>query len=200
MSVIDWPKQITGVIEGAPFLVSSSQSSGRGLDNRQQIVGGENSYWEINITVGKLIRENIPVFRAFIHSLKGRQNSFRFRAWNSFSLPVSGPIPDGGESYISQSAPAGSTIIDVSGYSGENIAVGGLFSINDFLHEVQSNDDGLISFLPPLRQTVSVGDAVKMSGPTVLLRLQSDTAGKMSQSGMRYASPVSFIAEEVFDR
>lgn len=200
MTVIDWPAGICGIIEGSPFLSVSSVSAGPGLDGDEQIVGRENSVWEIKITAGRLIRERIPAWRAFIHSLRGRENPFRFTVWNTFSLPVSGPIPDGGICIVADDAPAGSTIAILSGYSGENINVGGYFSINDFLYEVQSNVAGVVSFLPPLRQAVTVGDQVKISGPTILLRLANDDDGRVYPTGMRFASPVTFTAKEVFQR
>ncbi|KAB6716273.1 hypothetical protein [Roseobacter sp. TSBP12] len=200
MTVIDWPLDINGRIEGSPFLSMTSVTAGPGLDGDEQIVGRENGVWEVKITTGKLIRETIPVWRAFIHSLRGRQNPFRFKVWNSFALPISGPIPDGGICIVAADAPAGSTIINLSGYSGENINPGGYFSINDFLYEVQSNASGVVSFLPPLRMSVAVGDEVKISGPTILLRLSNDSDGRAYPTGMRYAAPVTFTAKEVFQR
>jgi hypothetical protein len=200
MTVIDWPAWATGKVEAFPYLETTNQSGGVGMDAIEQIVSGENRKWVMRITVGKLNHRHLIKWRSFIHSLQGRANPFRFQVWNSFALPISGPIPDGGISTVSTAAPIGSTIIDLSGYSGENISVGGLFSINDFLYEVSNNDAGSVTFIPPLREAVSEGAEVKISGPTILFRLAKDEGGRIYPQGMRAAQPVSFSAVECFQR
>lgn len=111
-----------------------------------------------------------------------------------FSLPTfQDPV-------VAADVPVGQRQMRLDGYLGLFLARGAFFSINDFLYRVWTNDDGLITFNPPLREAVSEGDEVRVIFPRTRLRLSDDDGWQTFIEYMRWGRETSIALEEVFDR
>lgn len=83
----------------------------------------------------------------------------------------------------------------------EGIRIGVRFSVSNFLHEVISIGADKITFEPPLRKAVSIGDSINFTDPRIRVRLSSDGGGAVpvNRIGM-ISSGVTVNFTEVFER
>lgn len=109
-------------------------------------------------------------------------------------------LPDVREPITLRPASEGATEIYLDRPLGRSLTPGTRFSINDFLYQVDTNDDGRIEFAPPLREDVAANADVKVSRPTVLLRLTSDDGYEPFERYGRFVDPQTIELEEEFDR
>lgn len=109
-------------------------------------------------------------------------------------------LPDHNEPVAVAAAAAGVSAIRLNGFLGRNIAVGAFFSINDFLYRVEANDDGAVTFNPPLRQAVLAGAPVNVSTPRVRVRLQDKADWRPFCEYFRNGQPMTVNVIEAFDR
>lgn len=109
-------------------------------------------------------------------------------------------LPDPSEPTVVADAVVGAMSIQLDGYIGRNASVGARFSINDFLYEIETNDDGAITFSPPLREAVAAGAVVAISNPTILVRLTTDQDWRPFTQYGRINKPMTVNVFEAFDR
>lgn len=109
-------------------------------------------------------------------------------------------LPDYSEPITISAVSVGQSKIHLSGYLGRNIAVGAFFSINDYLYRVEENQDGLITFNPPLRAAVLAGVRVDVSRPKILVRLLDGTVWRPFCEYFRNGQPMKLEVTEAFDR
>lgn len=109
-------------------------------------------------------------------------------------------LPTYDEPTVSADAAEGATSISLSGLIGAQLEPGARFSINDFLYQVDENTAGVVTFAPPLRESVAVGDAVKVSYPTIQMRLTSDDGYEPFEQFGRQVASTTLMLEEEFER
>lgn len=85
----EWPIGIKCPVTTSWFLKSTTTSSGRGLDGREQVISRENRFWTASLTVPKIWKKDIPKWYAFVDSLRGRAVPFRIPVCNPYA-PKSG--------------------------------------------------------------------------------------------------------------
>lgn len=109
-------------------------------------------------------------------------------------------LPDADEPTAREDVAVGATSIRLVGFLGQFMTPFTRFSINDFLYQVETNDFGRITFAPPLREAVTEGASVKVSRPTVLLRLSSDDGFEPFERFGNWVEPTTMDLEEEFQR
>lgn len=109
-------------------------------------------------------------------------------------------LPEVDDPIAVSSGETGASRIRVDGYIGRNLAVGAVFSHNDFLYRVADNLDGSLRFNPPLRQTISLGEVISVNTPSILVRLSEDDGARPFREIGRRGRPTTIRVEEVFDR
>lgn len=126
--------------------------------------------------------------------------STRFSDGVSFGDGSGFSLPSTEEPRIVYDASVGATSLTFEGFIGRNIEIGARFSINDYLYEIASNDDGVVTFNPPLRESVNEGQVVQVSTPTILVRLRDDDGWRPFMRNGRYTLPFQVDVVEAFDR
>ena len=119
---------------------------------------------------------------------------------STFSDGTGFALPSPSEPRVSGSYQMGKTQIAVSGVYGEMLQPGAYFSINDFLYIVEENSAGLLTFSPPLREAIAIGDTVNVSAPKIQVRLSSDSGFRPEVENFRRVKPMSLDLEEAFER
>lgn len=109
-------------------------------------------------------------------------------------------LPSPAEPTLADDVQEGDTTLDLYGFIGRNMSVGAYFSINEFLHIVLQNDNGRIEFSPPLREDYQAGQEIRVSNPTVRMRLQQDDGLRPFERHGRHVEPISIVLEEAFQR
>lgn len=109
-------------------------------------------------------------------------------------------LPDPSDPVLGADAVAGVSVIKTAGFMGRHISVGARFSIEDFLYEVASNDEGVIAFEPPLRISSVAGTQVRVSRPMVQVRLAADDGWRQFVQHARLSQPMTVEFVEAFDR
>lgn len=109
-------------------------------------------------------------------------------------------LPDPAEPTVVYDAPAGTSALQLDGYIGRHMGVGERFSINDFMYEVEENDDGAVVFSPPLRRAVSAGGTVYVNEPSILVRLADDRGWEPFTQYGHHNRPMTVNVVEAFDR
>ncbi|NVK57328.1 MAG: hypothetical protein HWE26_17125 [Alteromonadaceae bacterium] len=109
-------------------------------------------------------------------------------------------LPEAVNPAAAADAPVGARIIQLSGTLGEVLAVGAVFSINDFLYRVAANDSGTVTFNPPLRTALTAGDAVEVNAPKIRVRFVDDAAAEAAHEFASYGAPFFLDVIEAFDR
>ncbi|MFW2541536.1 hypothetical protein ACN2XU_02760 [Primorskyibacter sp. 2E107] len=128
------------------------------------------------------------------------RGSLLFSDGASFDDGAGFALPDHDEPVAVADVAAGASEIQLDGYLGRSLAVGAFFSINDFLHRVEANTDGLVTFNPPLREAVPEGAEVEVSNPTVLVRLRDDAGWRVFQQYGRFSENLRVMVTEAFER
>jgi len=118
----------------------------------------------------------------------------------NFSDGTGFALPGYDEPTVSANGSAGASAIQLDGYIGRNLSVGSFFSINDFLYRVEANVDGAVTFNPPLREAVTVGQAVDVSVPKIRVRLRDNDGWRVFQNYGFYSSAMTFSVVEAFER
>jgi hypothetical protein len=127
-------------------------------------------------------------------------NGIPFSTGVRFSSGVGFALPDFADPSVAADAPIGATILQLVGFLGQNLAIGGFFSCNGFLYRVAENDDGLVRFNPPLRQAIPAGTVVQVSAPDIVVRLAQDMQARLQLTQRRIGTVAAFDVEEAFER
>ena len=109
-------------------------------------------------------------------------------------------LPSPNDPVAQYGADTGSVLLILDGYLGRHLAVGAFFSHQDFLYRVEANDDGRITFNPPLRRSVLAGDVIEVSDPKIRVRLSDDAGWEPYAEAYRRTSRMQIDVEEVFER
>lgn len=109
-------------------------------------------------------------------------------------------LPSRDNPTVGADAEVGDVSIQVRGDMVSFMEVGALFSIDNFLYEVESNHSTYITFHPPLRQSVLSGTEISYKEPHILVRLSDDNVGFITENASRKSPSVSVSFEEVFHR
>jgi hypothetical protein len=110
-------------------------------------------------------------------------------------------LPADEEPKVVASVAVGAKQVSLSGYLGELLQVGAVFSCpSDYLYRVWENEGGLVSFSPPLRASLDAGDAVQVSRPMVRVRLANDRGWRLFQRYARTGRPMKVEIVEALDR
>lgn len=109
-------------------------------------------------------------------------------------------LPDMAEPVLRRSTHEGSREMVLDGFLGRNISVDAYLSVNDFLHQVESNDDGELIVNPPLRRDIPAGATVDVSRPTILMRLESDDGWAPHERHRTIIDAFSVRLVEAFER
>lgn len=109
-------------------------------------------------------------------------------------------VPDRSEPTLVYAAAIGADVVTLDGYLGRNLAISAFFSIADFLYRVESNDNGVIRFNPPLRQAALAGKTVRVSRPRIQVRLVTKSEWRPFCEYFRNGQPMTVNVVEAFDR
>ena len=205
-------------------LTTTTTSGGMGLDGRTQRIYRENRTWACTYIVldawGK--RAGWGAYMAFLDQLKGAANTFTVGVPNiNQILPTSAEnlflfdgnnmafdtgtnnaiVFDGGPNpETSADAAAAASIIQTTDADGQLLEVGGHFSHNDFLYRIFNNDDGAISFNPPLRAAIASGQTLQVLNPKIRVRLSDDSAAASAHQFSQWGAPYTLTLIEAFER
>ena len=109
-------------------------------------------------------------------------------------------IPDHADPTVTADVPVGATLIGLDGFLGDNLAIGGFFSVNGFLYRVAANDGVLVRFNPPLREALTAGTVVAVNSPAAIVRLSEDMQARLQLAQRKIGTVPSFDVEEAFER
>ena len=109
-------------------------------------------------------------------------------------------LPSPNDPVAQYQAPTGATTLVLDGYLGRHLSTGAFFSHNDFLYRVEANDDGRITFNPPLRRAVLAGDVIEVSNPKIQVRLSDDAGWQPYSEAYRRTGQMEINVDEVFGR
>ena len=137
---------------------------------------------------------------AGVSSQQQSNGHIKFSNGANFANGAGFALPSLGDPITREAAIAGASEIVIDGYVGRNLSVGGYLSINDFLYRASSNVDGRLRLNPPLREPVAIGAAVKISAPTVLMRLAEDDGFRSIVERGFMGKPFTVDLVEAFDR
>jgi len=222
MSVINVPKSIRLSQRTNWRLVTTSTSSGRGLDGRQQIITRENRYWACEYLVldawGK--GTSWGEYMAFLDQLNGMGGMFRVPVPNiNAAIPQgagdlflfddatmgfetstnNAAVYDGNPNIeVSATAPAGATQVSTTDLDAFMAVPGTHFSHKDFLYRVVYADAGIIKFNPPLRSQIESGQLLNVAAPRCMVRLSSDEAGMSAHEFSQIGGPYVGLRQSCF--
>jgi hypothetical protein len=200
----------------------STPTSGRGLDGRQQFIRRESRTWRNSYQVlGAWFDGNQGAYEAFIDDLHGPANTFNLPVRNQFIGSASEVLfvtLDGEFEFetgannilvldgttapiVDVTAPVSASVITlVTGADAAALFPGWVFSVNSFLYRVAANDAGVIRFNPPLREAIPAGTVLEVQNPTILVRLESDSAAMAAYEFSQIGAPHVLNVIEAFDR
>lgn len=139
---------------------------------KQQTQDFGGARWEAEITLRPLTFAEAKEVSAFFASLKGQKGTFK----------VGNPLHDYASgapvATVTNSSPAGDTTIDLTHTSTPYIAAGEHIELNNHLHLVLkkagSSASDTYDITPPIRETMSAGDAVTTDAPKGTWRLATN--------------------------
>lgn len=205
-------------------LQTRTPSSGMGLDGRQQFLTREARSWSCSYQVEGGWDASADGawggWLAFLDDLRGPLNSFLLPVpnartpyaapgevvfvtdWNGGFLYENGSgfVVGEGDPVAAADAPAGATILQLTGMSGDFLRRDAMFSISGWLHRVAENTDGTVRFNPPLRAPVTAGTTVKVGAPRVRVRLPSDEAAESAHAFSQLRGLYTLDVVEAFER
>jgi hypothetical protein len=109
-------------------------------------------------------------------------------------------IPSSSDPTFAADAPVGATVTTLVGFLGENLIVGGFFSVNGFLYRVAANTGGVVRFNPPLREAVTAGTTAKVNAPECVMRLSQDMQARLTREQRMRGTVPAFDLDEAFQR
>lgn len=109
-------------------------------------------------------------------------------------------LPDFVDPVVASDAPAGAAALVLEGMIASLLVPGSFFSIDDFLHRVEANEAGTLSFNPPLRQAVAAGAVARVVFPQVRVRLADKKDWRPFGEYLRFGRPMTVNVVEAFDR
>lgn len=189
----------TGTIE-MPSLTMTQAYRARSVGDRLR--GRQN--W-LRVTLGNAGTPNMAAgLTAYYHSLgitdadiaRGYtlfDDGYIFDDSHGFALPGS-DAPT-----VAADVAAGASVVVMLEDMGRALVPGAFFSINDHLYRVAENEDGIVTFNPPLRRAVAAGDAVEVLQPTALFRLAKPDGWRVVQDYCFNARPTVIEVVEVID-
>lgn len=197
--IISWPGNLVVTDRSNPMLVSNTRSGGRALNGQEQIISPGSKVWQWQVQVPIYRQDHIRALSILLDTLDGRYGYLMMRMCDTSritrremgAVPFSGPgVPHSDGAYFSDDtgyALAGGSAVPVGSYNAGASsmlmagvpATGGVpFSINGWMYRVTSiDDDGVVSFQPPLREAVSTDDEILWK-PEVIWRLATDQEGQ----------------------
>lgn len=125
---------------------------------------------------------------------------FTFTSGYKFTSGYGWGLPDTSDPTVFEDTPIGATVMRVLGAEAIALEPGAYFSVNDFLHVVESNTAGVLTFSPPMRAAVSAGDDVLIRQPTIRLKLASDDGWRHTENFAHHTDAFSVSLVEDFDR
>lgn len=109
-------------------------------------------------------------------------------------------LPEIRDPRTTASAPAGATILPLTGETATLLAPGAFFSVNGFLYRVAGNAAGTIRFNPPLREAIAEDVEINVSSPKIICRLANDDGGRLTLNRQWRGEPITVPVVEAFDR
>lgn len=109
-------------------------------------------------------------------------------------------LPSVADPVVAADVAVGQRQVQFEGYLGVFLARGAFFSANDFLYRVWTNEHGLVTFNPPLREALTEGQEVRVIFPQTRLRLTDDRGWKTVIDYMRWGREAAISLREVFER
>ncbi|WP_107495648.1 hypothetical protein [Thalassobius sp. I31.1] len=111
-----------------------------------------------------------------------------------FELPVYEPAA------LVAAAPEGASTAVTGNIAGRKMPVGTYFSVDGFLYRIESNQDGVLKFNPPLRKALVSGQVLETDRPEIIVRMKDDQSGRGAADYERFLKGISFEVSEVFQR
>jgi hypothetical protein len=225
MTTVTVPSSITLRQLGQWELKTTTTSGSMGLDGRTQRISRENRTWMCSYQVLDAwgARAGWGAYMAFLDQLQGAANTFNvtvpninqllptatenlfffdgngnmgFQSGTDNAVVFDGdPNPE-----TSADAAAGAKIVQTTDTDGKAIEIGCHFSHNDFLYRVHANNDGALSFNPPLRTAIASGQTLQVLTPAIRVRLPDDSAASQAHQFSAWGEPYILTLVEAFER
>lgn len=217
---IRWPCSVLRSRNIAADIAPRSLAAPASVSGISQVVASDAGIWKV--TLGEIVvrkREHVLAFRAVANLLEGRLGTILVpicrayqpvpNGWRELGLYVPVPHSDdapfdddaeyqGGAIFVTVAAPTAARAVSMSvnvASSGE-IQAGQHFSVGERLYRVRSfdADTGIMTFRPPLRDSVAAGSEIDFDDPVCRMRLASDQEMDLDLQMRRFGQPtVSFI-------
>lgn len=201
------------------------KAGSQGITGTGQVVYGAQPRWVAPLDFDTFDRSRILPWRSILAQVRGRVHALRVHVQDplrpSFrdigystqdaQLVNQGLVPfdddelfDDGTGFtqevattVTATAAVGATSLtfDIDAL-GDTFDGGHMFSINDWLYQAVSVEDGTVTFEPPLRRAVIAGDEINLN-PTALMVLEGDLEGASRITPNNIASPSLKLVEWV---
>lgn len=218
---IRWPMHVLPCQNLAVDLAPRSLAGPSSVSGKTQVVSSDAGIWKV--TLGNVLvrnRDAVLAHRAISALLEGRLGSILIplcRAWQPVpegAVEFYGAVPHSDAAFFDDDTGYVGTVIDVVAaasasvravsmnvtvnYAG-TIEPGQHFSVGERLYRVRTfdADTGAMTFRPPLREAVSVGDRLEFDDPVVRCRLQDDGGMDLELAMRRFGSPTVNFIEDV---
>lgn len=217
--IVDFPGGLAFGDRVDPQLVANTRTGGVSINGFEQIVSPLSQRWEWTVSIPVHRAHKARGLRAFMAKMKGRFNYARIRMCDQYRMnrremgAVPGfvrgrSVPHSDGAYFSDGSgyemAHGTTPLSTPPVRGQTkisadtnflVIPGVFFSINQWLYVVTDvDDDGAISFQPPLRE--DGGEEIDWDA-TCLWQLATDRTGTMSLQQGRFGTAVLNFVEPV---
>jgi len=215
MTTITVPSSVKLQQLGQWELKTTTTNGGMGLDGRTQRIRRENRTWMCSYQVLDAwgARAGWGAYMAFLDQLQGAANTFNVTvpninqllptaAENLFFFDGNGNMgfqPGTNNAVVFDSDPnpetsadaaAGAKIVQTTDTDGEAIEI----------YRVHANNDGALSFNPPLRTAIASGQTLQVLTPTIRVRLPDDSAASQAHQFSTWGEPYILTLAEAFER
>jgi hypothetical protein len=223
VEIIDFPSALKISDRSDPMLIQNTRSGGVGMDGGEQIMSPLSGRWEWRVAIPIRNEMQARQLRVLKSRMKGRFNYVRMSLCDQYRITlkdVGGDYPEPGiphdddtlfsddsgyqnsvTSPVQANAAANATVISIraSDLNGK-MAEGVYFSINEWLYLVESFEldgtDYLVTFSPPLREAVVIGEEANFSG-VALWSFVSDATGDIDMRIGRFGTAALNFVEPV---
>jgi len=218
---VRWPVAVLRPQNVAFDLAPRSLAGPSSVSGKTQVVSSDAGIWKA--TFGNIVirrREEVLMHRALAAILEGRAGTILVplcRAYQPIPADIAGmeeetPHEDGsffddGSGYVGAivdvsaqaPAPVRAVSMTVTVTRAGDIQPGQHFSIRERLYRIRGFDasTGAMTFRPPLREAVSVGEALNFDDPVCRMRLATDDAMDLDLSLRRFGTPTVNFIEDV---
>lgn len=215
-----WPINILPPRDLSVDIAPRSLAGPSSVSGFGQVVASDAGLWKIVYgSVPVLTEQRVKAWRAIDNLLEGRLNPIlvpierRYQPYAAADEGLYEAVPHDDETYFDDGSGYLGMVIDVVAASNaavravsmtvtvtyaDDIQPGQHFSVGERLYRIRSFDEdtGVMTFRPPLREAVSIGDRLEFDFPVCRMKLQTDSEMNLGLGYNRWGTPsVAFIED-----